>query len=216
MLTFSGIGVDKVLIVEFLRRFASHPLNLKLQTSALADFIESSNDGKLLKWDVSIPSGSELEYPLIPGVDVRRRKRKILVEPEKRSLLINAKKMRVGSPADEKAGLSAVEVTNAETSFKEAPENKGKTTVPSSAYRKVRTKPLLMLHVLKPVEGDGDGEKDYPLPDGCTLVALGLSFPELELASQSIRYRINLVELRNMLASEVTSDDDLEEDDDGE
>lgn len=210
------IGVDKVLIVEFLRRFASHPLNLKLQTSALADFIESSNDGKLLKWDVSIPSGSELEYPLIPGVDVRRRKRKILVEPEKRSLLINAKKMRVGSPADEKAGLSADEVKSAETNFMAAPENAGKTTVPSSAYRKVRTKPLLMLHVLKPVEGDGDGEKDYPLPDGCTLVALGLSFPELELASQSIRYRINLVELRNMLASEVTSDDDLEEDDDGE
>jgi len=210
------IGVDKVLIVEFLRRFASHPLNLKLQTSALADFIESSNDGKLLKWDVSIPSGSELEYPLIPGVDVRRRKRKILVEPEKRSLLINAKKMRVGSPADEKAGLYADEVKSAETNFMTAPENAGKTTVPSSAYRKVRTKPLLMLHVLKPVEGDGDGEKDYPLPDGCTLVALGLSFPELELASQSIRYRINLVELRNMLASEVTSDDDLEEDDDGE
>jgi hypothetical protein len=45
---------------------------------------------------------------------------------------------------------------------------------------------------------------------------LGLSFPELELASQSIRYRINLVELRNMLASEVTSDDELEEEDDGE
>lgn len=210
------VGVDKVLIVEFLRKFDSHPLNLKLQTSALANFIESSNDEKLLKWDVSIPSGSELEYSLIPGVDVRRRKRKILVEPEKRSLLINAKKMRVGSPADEKAGLSAVEVTTAETSFMAAPENKGKTTVPSSAYRKIRTKPLLILHVLKPVEGDGDGEKDYPLPEGCTLVALGLSFPELELASQSIRYRINLVELRNMLASEVTSDDDLEEEDDGE
>lgn len=139
-----------------------------------------------------------------------------MVEPEKRSLLINAKKMRVGSPADEKAGLTAVEVTNAETSFKNAPENKGKTTVPSSAYRKIRTKPLLMLHVLKPVEGDDDGGKDYPLPEGCALVALGLSFPKLELASQSIRYRINLVELRNMLASEVTSDDDLEEEDDGE
>jgi hypothetical protein len=210
------IGVDKVLIVEFLRRFASHPLNLKLQTSALADFIESSNDKKLLKWDISIPSGSESEYALIPGVDVRRRKRKILVEPEKRSLLINAKKMRVGSPADEKAGLSADEVKYAETNFMAAPENAEKTTVPSSAYRKIRTKPLLMLHVLKPVEGDGDGEKDYLLPDGCTLVALGLSFPELELASQSIRYRINLVELRNMLASEVSSDDDLEEEDDGE
>ena len=138
------------------------------------------------------------------------------MEPEKRSLLVNAKNMRVGSPADEKAGLSANDVKNAETDFMLAPENAGKTTVPASAYRKIRTKPLLMLHVLKPVEKDGEGEKDYPLPDGCALIALGLSFPGLELASQSIRYRINLVELRNMLASEVASDDDQEEEDDGE
>lgn len=210
------INVDKALVVEFLRRFVSHPLNLKLQTSALADFIESSNDVKLLKWDVSIPSGSEPAYSLLPGMDIRRRKRKILVEPEKRSLLVNAKKMRVGSPADEKAGLCADKVRTAEAEFMAAPENAGKTTVPSSAYRKIRTKPLLMLHVLKPVEGDGDGEKDYSLPDGCALIALGLSFPELELASQSVRYRINLVELRNMLSSEVASDEDQEEENDGE
>lgn len=208
------INVDKALIIEFLRRFASHPLNLKLQTSALADFIETSHDEKLLKWDVSIPSGSEPEFSLLPGLSVHRRKRKILVESEKRSLLINAKKMRVGSPADEKAGLADEDVTRAEAQFTANPVNFGKTTVPASAYREVRKKPLLMLHVLKPV--DGAGEKDYPLPDECALIALGLSFPTLDVASQNIKYRINLVELRNMLASEISSDDDQEEDDDGE
>ncbi len=208
-------GVGKALVVEFLRRFVSHPLNLKLQSAGLADFIEMSDDPKLQKWDVAIPSGSVIWRELIPGLVVNLRKRKILVEPEKRSLLVNAKKMRVGSPADEKAGLSDSEVSLAESSFRADIENTGK-TVPSSAYREVRTRPLLLLHLLKPVEVKEEGDADYPLPEDCALVAVGLSFPSLDLASQRVKYRINLVELRNMLASEVVNDDDCEEDDDGE
>lgn len=207
-------GVGKALVVEFLRRFVSHPLNVKLQSAGLADFIETSDDPKLQKWDIAIPSGSVIWRELIPGLDVKLRKRKILVEPEKRSLLVNAKKMRVGSPADEKAGLSDLEVSLAESNFRADIENAGK-TVPSSAYREVRTRPLLLLHLLKPVDGS-EGDADYPLPEDCALLAVGLSFPSLDLASQRVKYRINLVELRNMLASEVVNDDDFEEDDDGE
>ena len=72
-----------------------------------------------------------------------------------------------------------------------------------------------MLHLLKPTHGT---EKlSYPLPEDCkALVAIGLSFPSLDLASQRVKYRINLVELRNMLASEVVNDDLEDESDDCE
>jgi hypothetical protein len=207
-------GVEKSLVIDFLRRFVSHPLNLKLQSSGLAEFIETSSDPKLLKWDVAIPSGNAGERELIPGLPVNLRKRKVLVERDKRAILVNAKKMRVGSPGDEKAGMSDPEITRAEEKFF-ADGNARKQTVPSHAYRAERKHPLLLLHLLKPVEG-ASGESEYPLPDDCALLAVGLSFPFLDIASQRVKYRINLVELRNMLASEAANDDDAEEDADGE
>ncbi|MDP1862477.1 MAG: Z1 domain-containing protein [Thiobacillus sp.] len=210
-------GVDKSLIVEFLRRYVSHPLNLKLQSESLADFIEATDDPKLLKWDVSIPSGDAGEDSLIPGLLVNLRERKVLVEQEKRSLLVNARKMRVGSAADEKAGLSDTAVALAEANFMALLQNANKKTVPGHAYREERTTPLLMLHLLKPTHGAD--KIPYQLPENCkALVAVGLSFPSLDSGSQRVEYRINLVELRNMLASEVANDDDHEEegDDDGE
>ncbi len=208
------VGVDKTLIVQFLRRFVSHPLNLKLQSTGLADFIEASNDNKLLEWDVAIPSGSAGKHELVNGFVVHLRERKILVEHEKRSILVNEKKMRVGSPADEKAGLSEEDIIQADLDFRSIPENASKQTVPASSYRRLRKRPLLLLHLLKPTVGNPPS--DFPLPGGIALVAIGLSFPSLDVASQRVKYRINLVELRNMLASEITYEDDMEDDDDGE
>jgi hypothetical protein len=210
-------GVDKKLVIEFLRRFVSHPLNLKLQSLGLADFIEKSDDPKLLKWDVAIPSGGSDEIEISPGLAVSLRERKILDEQDKRSLLVNAKKMRVGSPEDEKAGLSKATIEDAKREFMTNPDNAEKKTIPGSAYREKRASPLLLLHLLKPTHGVDSAE--YPLPDECSaLVAIGLSFPQLNTASKQVKYRINLVELRNILTSDPDLDDssDDEEESDAE
>ena len=205
-------GVDKALVIEFLRRFQSHPLNLKLQSNGLADFIGASNDQKLLMWDVAIPSGEVEVEDFIPGIAVNMRRRKILEEADKRSILVNAKKMRVGMAADEKIGLSDNEIIEAEEYFKSAPKNHDKINIPGHAYRENRTRPLLLLHLMKPHKQGGEA---YSLPDDCkALVALGLIFPTLDIASERVKYRINLVELRNLMASEIVNDDDSEEDDD--
>jgi hypothetical protein len=205
-------GVDKKIIVEFLRRFVSHPLNANLQSDGLAEFIETSRDPALSKWDVAIPSGDAGPCELIPGFFANARQRRVLVDREKRSILVNEKKMRVGSPGDERAGLTKMEIERAEFAFKADPANAKKQTIPSAAYRAVRTRPLLIVHLIKAVEGTP--ASNFPLPDGCrALIGIGLSFPGLDISSQRVKYRINLVELRNMLASESTADDDAEDDD---
>lgn len=210
-------GVKKDLIVEFLRRFVSHPLNLKLQSAGLAEFIDQSDDKKLECWDVSIPSGGGGQFELIPGLVADLRVRKIAEDNERRSLLINEKKMRVGSPADEKAGLSKKDIDTAEAKFRANPINADKVTVPSSAYRNERRSPLLLLHLLKPTYMAGGERKDYFLPEECkALVAIGLSFPPLAKESQSLTYRINLVELRNMLVTEIATDDDVDDEGDSD
>ena len=206
-------GVSKDLIVKFLRAFVSHPLSIKLQTSSLADFIEGSNDVKLQNWDVALPSGRGDSFEFVSGVFVNPRQRSITEDNAIRALLINGSKLRVGSAADEKIGLDVSEIENVEKAFRSDPKNKTK-NIPGHIYTAVRQKPLLLIHLIQ--EKDS-GSSISVVPSGCeTLVGIGLSFPELDVASHRISYRINLVELRNILSgdtSNIQPDDEDEEDD---
>jgi hypothetical protein len=205
-------GINKELVAELLGKFVAHPLNLKFQSSDLATFIEASSDPRLSKWDIAIPSGSIPWQDIVPGITVPLRQRNVSVERERRSILVNEKKMRVGSRGDEKAGMTPELIAEAEQAFYADEDNAGKKNVSDKAYRKYRQRPLLLIHLLHGREGD----VPYTVPADCALVALGLSFPELDGASHKVRYRINLVELRNMLAreqEEAETPDDTEDDD---
>lgn len=204
------VGVDKSVVVEFLNSFISHPLNLRLQSKDLADFIERTDDTKLEKWHVAIPRGSVSAYEIFPGFFASRRSRKIEVDLEKQSLLVNEKKMRVGSASDEKIGLTEDEVNEAERIFRIIPENKGKKNIPGKAYNEVRRNPLLLIHLVSPEFGE---QKHLPVIGDGSLVAIGLSFPELAVGSQKMTYQINMVELRKLLAKEVESFEGDEEED---
>ncbi|MCD5985095.1 Z1 domain-containing protein [Pseudomonas sp. CDFA 610] len=208
------LRVSKDLIVKFLRAFISHPLSIKLQTSSLADFIENSNDHKLQTWDVALPSGRGDCFEFVSGVLVNPRQRRITDDNAIRALLINGTKLRVGSAADEKIGLEALEIENVEKAFRSDPKNKTK-NIPGHIYTAVRQRPLLLIHLIQ--EKDTENSASV-VPQGCeTLVAIGLSFPQLDVASHRISYRINLVELRNILsgdASNIQSDDEDDEEDD--
>ncbi|MDQ2136620.1 Z1 domain-containing protein [Alcaligenaceae bacterium B3P038] len=199
--------VDKIYVVEFLRHYVSHPLNVKLQTRDLADFIESSMDSSLRSWDVAFPGGGGSRVTGIE-IPIKSRERNITVDSSNRSIFINGKKMRVGSPSDERAGMTEPQIKAAEAFFRESEENSGAKTVPSSAYRAFRSRPLLIVHFVTPTGAQPESAEIAP----GNLVAIGLSFPKLGQDTQRVKYRINLVELRNLMAaelSEVESDDEL-------
>jgi hypothetical protein len=197
--------VPKELVVQVLRAYVSHPLNLKFQAKDLADFIEESHEEAIREWDVFIPEGDGQPFPISDGqLQVALRQRRLEIEKSRRALLVSGKKMRVGSRGDEKAGMSDSDIEAAEKDFREDPENVDKKNIPDKAYRLRRRCPLLVISF---VDGETRGESGsevfpYPVPEGTALVALGLSFPRLKTESRSVKYRINLVELRNMLASE--------------
>nr|WP_275941718.1 Z1 domain-containing protein [Pseudomonas lactis] len=210
-------SVPKQLIVKFLKGFINHPLSIKLQTSSLADFIEKSTDNKLKLWDVALPTGSGTSIKLTEEVEVKRRVRKISIDENIKALLVNGTKLRVGSAADEKAGLSTAEIEAAEIGYRSR-SKKDIQTVPGKAYAAVRQAPLLLIHLIEPRPEEGK-EVSYQLPaDSDALVAIGLSFPSLDVSSHRVAYRINLVELRNILSGDSSSIDsnDEEEDDDDE
>ena len=206
-------SVPKELVVKFLKAFINHPLSIKLQTASLADFIEKSTDSKLKLWDVALPTGSGKTIELTEEVEIRRRIRKISTDDNIKALLVNGTKLRVGSAADEKAGLTKVEIEAAEIRYR-SESKKNIQTIPGKAYTAVRQAPLLLIHLIEPRVEEGK-EADFQLPPNCeALVAIGLSFPSLDVSSHRVAYRINLVELRNMLSGESPSIDDNDDEDD--
>ena len=206
--------VPKALIVEFLKGFVSHPISVKFQTSSIAEFIEKSKDPKLDKWVVAIPSGEGPRLNIIDGLAVDLRKRMISTDEGTRAIHINGSKLRVGSAADEKIGMNSEQIKEAESIFKSNPDNITKKSIPGKAYGVTRTSPLLLIHLIQPNMSD---QKPYLLPQYCeSLVAVGLSFPKLDIESQRVSYRINLVELRNILSGQNSNSQDEDEDEDEE
>jgi len=197
-------GVPKNIICRFLERFDSHPLNMTFQKDSLVPFLETTEEQKLQLWDIVLPNGIEAPED-ISDVEYRPQKRRVKVYSDTQSILISGKKMRVGSRGIEKEGIPDDIVRDIERRYRD----EGK-SVPDKAYREKRERPLLLLHLLSPFI---DETRRYDT-GGIPLVAVGLSFPEFDdtLIARRVRYRINLVEWRNMFQEET--DDDQENVDD--
>lgn len=203
-------NVPRDLVAEFLESFIGHPLNVSFQPRDLADFVRDSVDDKMDKWDVVIPQGEGMLQTLIDNeVVINLEQRKLKREDEKKSLLVSEEKMRVGSRGVEREGLSKEQEGNAREEFENDPEYINRKSIPDHLYRKYRDRPLLMIHFLE--ETEVPIRKKTFVPDGAVICALGLSFPRLNSKSEMVTYRVNLVELRNLLEADVMSDDDEDE-----
>lgn len=202
-------NVPPELVAELLESFIGHPLNPTFQPRDLATFVRAAQDSKMKRWDLVVPSGEGNALPADTGIEsVLRQKRNLEIDKdETQSMLVSGKKMRVGSRGVEREGLSKDEHNAARHEFETNPEYAEKKSIPDHLYRIERSRPLLMLHF---IEQSGDDAINVPV--GVAICALGLSFPKLEKDSEMVSYRVNLVELRNMLEATDTAAS-LDEDD---
>jgi len=199
--------VPKAFVAAFLSEFTTHPLNYDFQAGELGDFLEATDEPHLQTWDIAIPNGS-LDPEPVGGVNVKPSERRILQRRENRSLLISGSSARVGSRGIEREGLTMEQYEAVRASAE------GK-NLPDSAFREVRKRPLLLLHVVRGhTKTSKDAEKVPFDPAGPPLVALGLSFPAFDdsAIARRVEYKVNLVEWRSMFEEE--EDDDLPEDND--
>lgn len=200
--------VPKDIVCQFLGRFDSHPLNITFQRDSIVEFLERTDEPKLRLWDIVLPNGGEASEN-ISGISYRPQKRRVKADSDTQSVLISGEKMRVGSRGIEKEGIPYEIVQEIEKRYRD--ENKSK-SFPDEIYRVNRLRPLLLVHLLKPFTDD---LQEYDT-GGIPLVAVGLSFPQFDDTdiARRVRYRINLVEWKNMFQEEV--DDDLENIDDAD
>ena len=176
------------------------------------------DEPRLDYWDVVAPNGRGPEESIEP-VHITLQRRKLEVDPSRRSILVSERKMRVGSRGIEREGLPTDIVTAVENEFRSDKKNDGK-NLSDAHFRAVRDSPLLLLHFLQGIIAKRNSEREviseeiYAV-EGGPLFAIGLSFPKFDDSKENrrVRYRVNLVEWRNMFGGDQGDDEDNEDDD---
>lgn len=196
-------GISKDVVSDLLRSFDTHPWHLSFQGRALAEFIDH-NPG-LNDWDVFLPFGSiDEEYELDGAngvIKIKREER--LIKEDNGMIKISGTKVRVGSGGSTRAGLTEKEIDAAESAFRQG-KNINKKGIPDSAYLAIDRKPILMLHVIKSKQKDGE-KHNGRIPD--TLFAIGIGLPGDGIL-RTANYVVNIVELRNWVDFDDEEDDD--------
>ncbi|WP_172588353.1 Z1 domain-containing protein [Shewanella xiamenensis] len=190
-------------IDEFLAAWINSPASNLTETGPVRHYIDSMKDDELAYWDLLIPSLKEGDEYSTLGLNVKPTNRAVSLEDlQKVYLSFSGKGMRVASRGIEKAGVPLEWALAAEKSYREEKHN---TNYPDSIYRKVRDKPLFILHFVRPKAPDGKEENPavasipkYPV------IAWGMSLPESD--EEGVEYIVNTKRYK-----ELYGEDDIDE-----
>ncbi|MDZ7640956.1 MAG: Z1 domain-containing protein [Desulfurivibrio sp.] len=193
-------------VLEFINAFNNHPASLRTQTGPVTEYITRRKNDELKLWDVAIinkaKAGPEDSEEPVKGIVIGWQERSAGQKSDlPGNCIFIGEKARVGQSVDEKEGLSDKEIGKAEDNYESNPDKPKKIT--GQYYRQVRSRPLLMLHLLKIIEkntGDTICKGD---------VAYGISFPKSICTASPVKYVVNTTWWKSEFG-----DDDLEGDED--
>ena len=204
--------VPAKLVDSFLGAFRNHSGSPATESDPVRRYIGLRAEDELSCWDV-----------LFAGV--QRRNERSLVDhrlgfplvcqrrtPGKRSdrsMLMVTNKQRVSSRGITKVGLTESQIQAAESEFdaNKSPSPKGITNYPDRIYTRIRSKPLLVIHLLAIGEEDDDLSKTTPV------AAWSISFPETGLAERTVEYVVNTTWFQEHYGDDDSDDDENDNDD---
>ena len=209
-------GVPVAPILDFLTEFRNHDGSLLTNGEPVRRYIEERQDDELAEWDVLFASVGERERNRTDesslGRTIRCQRRTAGERSDARTLLVS-NRQRVSTRGIERAGLSVEDRERAERAYMEDPGRSGRPSggrplqYPDKAYREMRTKPLLMIHLID-IDTEGRGD-----PVSQPVVAWGISFPRINREERRVEYVVNTTWLRENFGDDV--DEDEMEGDDG-
>lgn len=170
-------------VTQFISRFRNHDdAGTITQSGPVLRFIQSNME-KFGQWDVclySLKNGNVADVGSVKAVKQKRGCQRI-----NGGYKVSGKNMRVASRGAESVGLSQALKDEA----KRISEEKGHANVPDLIYRELRSRPLLMLHVLDLVEQASDNLLAN------NVCAWGISFPGLKGKDKGteVEYLVNTV-----------------------
>lgn len=183
-------GVPASFIREFVSQFRNYDeLCIKTQSGPVNAYIQAREHDEMPEWDVCLfsPAKADGDLHSFAARDVRLQERTAswdAAEDGTQYHRINGKSSRVASRGQERAGLSAAEMSKAKQDFFSIAGNEGK-SISDKAYRLARTRPLLMLHLLQLKDGESEGR----IAKG--VLAWGISFKTTNRPEQQVEYVVN-------------------------
>lgn len=195
-------------IEDFIAEFQNHPGSMLTEPGPVRRYVEERRETELAEWDVLFASVRQADPHGVTdsslGLDIHCQRRKPGDRSEPGSTLRVTNKQRVASRGAEKAGLSEPLIEAAEQEWR---DREGTTNYPDRIYRKIRTRPLLIVHLLV------IGEDGRDLSGQTPVVAWSISFPRTELEENRVDYVVNTTWWRENYAAELDEDDMAGDDD---
>ncbi|MBU3029672.1 Z1 domain-containing protein [Paracoccus marinaquae] len=206
---FSGVSVD--LIRDFLRAFRADASDPLTDPRLMSDYIDARADTELREWDVLFASAQKADATSadLSGIDMRAFGRSV-GEPDLRQgvLAISGTSRRVGSPGDERVGLTKEQIDAATNAFREERIRDGKPvpeTLPPRIFCEVNgRRPLIILRFVEPVVPE---ELKAKSPD--LVLAWSICFPPSEVQGGTVEYIVNTIRMREMFGEEEIEEEAL-------
>ena len=208
-------GVPVAPILDFLTEFRNHEGSPLTDGETVKRYIEERAYDELQEWDVLFASvgersGKKTDETL--GRAIRCQQRTVGKKSDAKTLLVS-NRHRVSSRGIERTGLSPKQRGRAERNYREELKRNGKLTegrpihYPDRVYREMRTKPLLMIHLIDIETGAPSASLYQPV------LAWGISFPATNKDEKRVEYVVNTTWLRENFAEDV-EEDEMRGDDD--
>ncbi|KRC04310.1 hypothetical protein ASE11_04450 [Hydrogenophaga sp. Root209] len=178
------------LVRNFVNSFQNHDdVALITQSEPVNAYIKARELDELERWDICLfspPTGNKSSTSFGPFTPNSQSRSSLW----KRSpagidyIAVSGKALRVGGRGQVKAGMSTDERGAAEREWGAASD------IPDWQYIRLRTRPLLMLHVLDVWDKEKDKEKSNS-PAESSVVAWGIAFPKSGHETTEVTYVVN-------------------------
>jgi hypothetical protein len=194
-------------VTEFLAAFRNHQGSLLTETDPILKYIQERIGTELSEWDVFFPGLlRRVDSSLVDnnlGFEIVCQRRSCGKRSDDKTLLIT-EKQRVSSRGIEAVGLSEEEESRAKRQYLDEtspPRNSERVNYPDRIFRRVRTRPLLVVHMLAIGEDNDDLSKAAPV------VAWSISFPRTEHHERKVEYVVNTTWFRERYQEEADEDE---------
>lgn len=186
-------GAPVSAVDEFLMAFRNHDeASVQTQTDPVRRYIRKRQIDELAEWDIFFagvmkdraPAGSLVDSSL--GFEMTCQRRAAGPRSDHGALMVTSRQ-RVSSRGIEKTGLTDEQVRRAEQEYQEQHSTSGgrQLNFPDRIYRKVRKRPLLVVHLL------AIGKEGDDLSGSSPVVAWSISFPRTAREEEKVEYVVN-------------------------
>lgn len=205
---YQSVQVD--LVRDFLRVFRADAADPLTDPRLMIDYIDARTGTELKEWDILFASAQKEDATEdeLAGIPMRPFSRSVSAADLRQDMLaISGTSRRVGSPGDERIGLSSEQIKAAIQGFREEPDRKGKPdpeTFPPRIFREIPgRRPLMILRFVAPKIADDELKEKLP----GVVLAWSIYFPLSNVQGGTVEYVVNTIRMRELFGEE----DELEE-----